>query len=113
MKEPWGPVRRLAPRAASVPWDIRPATQERDTAVGYTFPMVATVDKPAAVLVVTGPARDRLYDRFRRLYQGRDDVRVVVDRRGRQRRGSPVRVGIERRRVERRVSAPWLVFPPA
>jgi hypothetical protein len=75
--------------------------------------MVATADTPVAVLVVTGPARDRLYDRFRRLYQGRDDVRVVVDRRGRQRRGSPARVAIERRRGERRVAGPWLVFPPA
>jgi len=74
--------------------------------------MVATADKPVAVLVVTGPARERLYEHFRRLYAGRDDVRVVVDRRVRQRRGSPARVAIERRRGERRVTAPWLVFPP-
>jgi hypothetical protein len=74
--------------------------------------MSAAVHTPTAVLVVTGPTRQRLYDRFRRLYASHGDVRVVVDRRVRERRGSPVSVAIERRRDERRQSAPWLVFPP-
>jgi hypothetical protein len=73
--------------------------------------MDATADKPVAVLVVTGPARDRLYELFRRVYAGRADVRVVVDARTHDRRGSPARVALERRRGDRRRSAPWLVFP--
>jgi hypothetical protein len=74
--------------------------------------MVATVDKSATVLVVTGPARERLAEHFRRLYAGRSDVRVVSERRVAERRGSVERRRGERRRGERRVSAPWLVFPP-
>jgi hypothetical protein len=80
--------------------------------MGYNTRMVATVDKPAALLVVTGPARERLFEHFRRLYAGRDDVRVLVDRRYAERRAAAERPPVERRRDERRVSAPWLVFPP-
>jgi hypothetical protein len=75
--------------------------------------MVATVDKPVALLVVTGPAREQLVEHFRRLYAGRDDVRVMVDRRCGERRRAGEQPAVERRRGERRVSAPWLVFPPA
>ena len=32
-------------------------------------------------LIVTGPQRERLYDLFNRVYAGRRDVRVVMDRR--------------------------------
>ena len=75
--------------------------------------MVATVDRPVAMLVVTGPARERLAGLFRRLYAGRDDVRVVLDRRVVERRRSAERPPVQRRRGERRRSAPWFVFPPA
>jgi hypothetical protein len=81
--------------------------------MGYNMGMVATADKPAAVLVVTGPARERLAGLFRRLYAGRDDVCVMVDRRVDERRRAAERPPVERRRGERRVAAPWLVFPPA
>ncbi len=81
--------------------------------MGYNTSMVATVDKPAAVLVVTGPARERLAELFRRVYAGRGDVRVIVDRRVAERRRAAVRPPVQRRRGERRVTAPWLVFPPA
>lgn len=69
--------------------------------------------KSVAVLVVTGPQRERLYARFRRLYAGRADVRVVLDRREGERRGAERHVVPERRLGERRASAPWLVFPPS
>ena len=75
--------------------------------------MVVTVDRPLAVLVATGPERERLAELFRRLYAGRDDVRVVLDRRLAERRRSQVRPPVQRRRGERRVTAPWLVFPSA
>lgn len=81
--------------------------------IGYNLGMAAVTDTPVAMLVVTGPLRERLYELFRSLYAGRGDVLVVEDRRGRQRRGSPVRVAIERRHDERRRSDPWLVFPPS
>jgi hypothetical protein len=74
--------------------------------------MVATDDQDVAVLVVTGPARERFAALFERVFLGRD-VRAVMDRRARDRRGSPAHVAIECRRGERRVSAPWLVLPPA
>lgn len=70
------------------------------------------LDRPVAVLVVTGPARERLAGLFRRVYAGRDDVRVVVDRRFAARREAVERPPVERRRVERRRTSPWLVFPP-
>jgi hypothetical protein len=85
---------------------------EMRDSTGDNLSMVATVDKPAAVLVVTGPARDRLCELFRHLYAGRGDVCVVAERRVAERRGSGVRAPVERRRGERRVSAPWFVFPP-
>ncbi len=81
--------------------------------VGYNLSMAAPPDNPVAVLVVTGAARERLYERFRRDYAGRQDVRVLVDRRVAERRRSGARPPVERRRVERRVSTPWMVFPPS
>ena len=65
------------------------------------------------MLVVTGPTRERLAELFTRVFEGRHDVRVVVERRAGERRGSPARVAVDRRRGERRVSAPWLVIPPS
>jgi hypothetical protein len=66
------------------------------------------------VLYVTGPLRGRLYQRFSRLFDGRDDVEVRIDRRVAERRralGSP-RDG-ERRAGDRRRRRPdWIVPPP-
>jgi hypothetical protein len=69
-------------------------------------------DKTVHRLIVTGPARDRLYARFRRLYWGRSDVEVVMDRRSgeRRRRGAPAPV--ERRNSERRRAEDVWVVPP-
>ncbi len=64
------------------------------------------------VLVVTGPQRERLYERFREIYLGRDDVLVVKDRRGGERRRVMRPVSPERRRADRRRAAPWMTFPP-
>jgi hypothetical protein len=59
-------------------------------------------------LVVTGPARDRLYELFTRVYAGRHDVRVVLDR-----RRAPWAQGERARRAdERRREPPAWVFPP-
>ncbi len=59
-------------------------------------------------LVVTGPARERLYELFTRVYAGRQDVRVVLDR-----RRAPWVPGQDARRVgERRRRPPTWVFPP-
>lgn len=43
--------------------------------------MDACADTATYTLVVTGPGRDRLYERFRLLFWGRDGVEVVKDRR--------------------------------
>lgn len=62
-------------------------------------------------LVVTGPQRDRLYERFARVYQGRNDVEVIRDRRFAERRRACEPVAGDRRAGERRGPAVW-VFPP-
>jgi hypothetical protein len=61
-------------------------------------------------LIVTGPARDRLFERFARLYAGRADVVVIKDRREIDRRRES-ESDAERHRRERRRRAAWL-FPP-
>ena len=65
------------------------------------------------VLIVTGPARDRLYERFSKLFWGRSGVEVVKDRRLDQRRhaddGSR---SSERRNRERRRRRPEWIVPP-
>ena len=75
-------------------------------------------------LVITGPQRDRLFERFARLYRGRADIVVVKDRRQDDRRererrsagsrqpsaGSHQSSG-DRRGPDRRRRATWL-FPP-
>ena len=80
--------------------------------------MDASDDAQVHILVVTGPARDRLYERFARLFYGRSDVRVVKDRRvGERRRDEHVQwraargaSGGERRSGDRRRRRPdWLV----
>jgi hypothetical protein len=72
--------------------------------------MAATTDREMHTLVLTGPARDLLYEHFAWLYRHSSDVRVVKDRRGTERRRDQMRVEGERRRRERRAAEPWL-FP--
>jgi hypothetical protein len=75
--------------------------------------MNASVDTAMYRLVVTGPGRDRLYERFRRLFWGRDGVEVIKDRRVSERRQDCSTVAAERRARERRRVAPdWVVPPP-
>jgi hypothetical protein len=75
--------------------------------------MNASVDTAVYRLLVTGPGRDRLYERFRRLFWGRDGVEVIKDRRVSERRRDHSTVAAERRARERRRAAPdWVVPPP-
>jgi hypothetical protein len=75
------------------------------------------------LLIVTGPLRDRLYERFVRLYANASDVRVIKDRRyGERRRSEQAREDDrrrseqaredDRRRADRRRRPPEWVFPP-
>jgi hypothetical protein len=64
------------------------------------------------LLMVTGPLRDRLYERFARLYANADDVLVVKDRRYGERRRAPRPPEAERRSSDRRHQAPDWIFPP-
>ncbi len=71
-------------------------------------------------LIVTGPLRERLFELFTRVYAGRSDVRVVMDRRGGNRRRPdqaaperrPAQGAPERRVADRRRRPPTWVFPP-
>jgi hypothetical protein len=71
------------------------------------------VGTPRYRLVVTGPERDRLYERFRRLFWGRDGVEVLKDRRVSERRRDASPVPADRRARERRRVAPDWVVPPS
>ena len=74
--------------------------------------MDAHADTPTYRLVVTGPGRDRLYERFSLLFWGRAGVEVVKDRRITERRRDRSQIPFERRSRERRRAAPdWLVPP--
>ncbi len=66
-------------------------------------------------LVVGGPCADRLAQRFSQLYSGRDDVVVIRDRRGGDRRRSTAAAtDLERRGgADRRQLPPSWVFAPA
>ncbi len=75
--------------------------------------MDAHVDTATYRLVVTGPGRDRLYERFRLLFWGRDGVEVLKDRRVSERRRDRKRTAFERRSRERRHAAPDWVVPPS
>jgi hypothetical protein len=71
----------------------------------------ATQTEPRT-LVVTGPARDLLYEHFSRLFWGRGVV-VVKDRREGERRTARSGVSEERRQADRRRRPPdWVVPPP-
>jgi hypothetical protein len=69
-------------------------------------------DKQDYILVVRGPAQDLLYEHFSRLFEGRDGVVVIKDRRREDRRRHPARISAERRRHERRGRGPAWVVPP-
>jgi hypothetical protein len=82
------------------------------TRSGYKQAMNLLLDRDVHRLVVTGPARDRLYDRFGRLFWGRDGVEVLKDRRVADRRRDRREIVVDRRSGERRRTAPdWLVPP--
>jgi hypothetical protein len=76
--------------------------------------MAANATQAEHVLFVTGPLRERLYDHFSALFDGRDDVEVRIDRRrGERRLEEHGPRGHERRRRERRHRDPdWIVPPP-
>jgi hypothetical protein len=63
-------------------------------------------------LVVTGPLRDRLYERFAELYKHSADVEVVKDRRYAERRRAVINPSDDRRRTDRRRGGADWVFPP-
>jgi len=107
------PPRSPGASVSSRRWAIRLERQAGSGPEEYNTRMGGVAGKSVAVLVVTGPQRERLYARFRRLYAGHTDVHVVLDRREGERRGAERYVATERRRGARRASAPWLVFPPS
>ena len=73
--------------------------------------MTPTEEK-SYTLVVRGPAQDLLFEHFSRLFEGRDGVVVIRDRRREQRRRDARPVGRERRAAERRGRVkPWIVPP--
>lgn len=66
------------------------------------------------VLYVTGPLRERLYRRFRSLFDGRGDVVVRIDRRVSERRHDPRGPADgERRAADRRRRRPDWIVPPS
>jgi hypothetical protein len=71
-----------------------------------------TMEKPRYTLVVRGPAQDFLYQHFVRLYDGRDDVVVVRDRRRAERRSAERPVSQDRRQADRRGQVTGWLFPP-
>jgi hypothetical protein len=75
--------------------------------------MDAHADTAIHRLVVTGPVRDRLYERFSALFWGRDGVEVLKDRRVAERRRDHSGTAVERRARERRRAAPDWVVPPS
>ncbi len=72
------------------------------------------VENPSShTLIVTGPERQRLYQRFATLFAGREGVQVVLDRRQvERRRDARAPQGGERRSGDRRRSRPDWVVPP-
>ena len=78
---------------------------------GYVTGMEDRTTTKVHRLVVTGPERERLYERFQRLFFGRDDVEVVCDQRTHERRHEGGRGTPERRSRERRTRSAWVVPP--
>lgn len=73
----------------------------------------AALGEGTHVLIITGPMRDRLYERFSRLYASSASVSVLKDRRYGERRRSSVHWSTERRLSDRRVVRAEWIFPPA
>ena len=75
--------------------------------------MAADPTQRKHVLFVTGPQRERLFEHFTALFQGRDDVEVRLDRRVSERRraADPPSDG-ERRVGDRRLNPPDWMVPP-
>ena len=63
-------------------------------------------------LVVRGPAQDLLFEHFSRLFEGREGVVVVKDRRRAERRRASYSTALDRRRRERRGLGPAWFVPP-
>ena len=74
--------------------------------------MAGMVDTEVRRLVVTGPARDQLFEHFSRLFYGHDDVVVMKDRRHGDRRCGEAAGPQERRTRDRRRRPPDWVVPP-
>jgi hypothetical protein len=67
---------------------------------------------PRQRLVVTGPQREPLYERFWRLFYGRDDVEVIKDRRQGERRLDAAVAEQDRRTADRRQWSVPRIGPP-
>jgi hypothetical protein len=74
--------------------------------------MEGDTDTPRQRLVVTGPQRERLYERFHRLFHGRDDVEVIKDRRDGERRQEGPDGEQDRRIADRRQCSVPRIGPP-
>ena len=62
--------------------DRAPAAWRARAGAGHKGLGAVTVEEPVVrELIVTGPLRGRLYDLFTQVYEGRSDVRVIMDRR--------------------------------
>ena len=66
---------------------------------------------PRQRFVVTGSQRQQLYERFQRLFHGRDDVEVIKDRRQGERR-SDAAAEQDRRAADRRQCSVPRIGPP-
>jgi len=68
---------------------------------------------PEVKIIVVPKALEEFFaHRLQERYAGRDDVRVIVDRRhGERRSGKGARPDIDRRTTERRVMAGWWSLP--
>ena len=76
--------------------------------------MAGDGDSERHVLFVTGPLRERLYRHFGALFDGREDVSVLKDRRVTERRRAARGPDDgERRARERRRARPDWVVPPS
>ncbi len=73
--------------------------------------MVAERQEETHLLIVTGPMRDRLFDRFSRLYATSSDVRVLKDRRYGERRRTVRPPAEDHRASDRRAQRGGWVFP--
>jgi hypothetical protein len=99
-------------RAASMRRCDRDGGLSRSRRGGYTQDVQTTAETQPRTLIVTGPARDLLYEHFSRLFWGRGVV-VVKDRRQGERRRPSSAGSLERRRADRRRRPPdWIVPPP-